>query len=311
MTQPNLSRPFTIIFSIVGFAVLLVIAVGLLLQSGPGPGGESVATQPTSVAPDDAAEAGTIAAVWQWQSMADATAKGDEKNSTETIPFNADALYDAFQNVRIDENGDVILDNQALEALNRTLQYGVVELSDQNLANLQELIKIGVPGKAGEQTADIVVDYYRYLEAEDEYNAIYEQPGSVAEMSTDAYAQQYEELKALRALYLGQEVAAQLFETADASARYMFEAQRLEADASLTGEEKAQRLEALNDRLTDETVAVDNWRKRYDAFLAEKRLIIDAGLAEQEKKAQVEQLMQQHFSASELEKVRHLQLGTI
>jgi hypothetical protein len=311
MKQPSLNKPFTIIFSIVGLAVLLVIVVGLFLKSAPEPGNEFAAAEPGAGIPDNTAEAGTIGAVWQRQSVADATEEVNQTTSNETIPFNADALYDALQNVRIDENGDVILDNQALEALNSTLQYGEVELSDRNLANLQELIKIGVPGKAGEQTADIVVDYYRYLGAEDEFNAMYEQPSAAADMSTDAYAQQYEELKALRAMYLGQDVAEQLFETADASARYMFEAQKLEADASLTDDEKAERLQTLNDRLTDETVPVDNWRERYDAFLAEKRRIIDAGLAEQEKSAQVEQLMQQHFSASELKKVEHLQIGTI
>jgi lipase chaperone LimK len=90
----------------------------------------------------------------------------------------------------------------------------------------------------------------------------------------------------------------------------MFEAQQLEADPTLSADDKAERLKTLNDRLTDATVPVDNWRQRYSVFLSEKQRIMDAGLADQEKKVQVQRLMQQHFSPDELAKVRYLQLDS-
>ena len=310
MTQSTASKRISIILGIVVLAVLLVIAFANFLKPSPEPGSASVATEPSSSAQNNTEKAGTVAAIWQWQTLADTAEEREQPNNMNTIPFSADALYEALQNVRIDDNGDVVLDNEALEALNRTLQYGEVELNSQNLADLQELIKVGVPGKAGEQTAEIVVDYYRYLEAEDEFNALYEQQGSPADAGNEAYAQQYEELKALRALYLGQDVAAELFATADASARYMFEAQQLEADPTLSADDKAERLKTLNDRLIDATVPVDNWRQRYSDFLLEKQRIMDAGLADQEKKVQIERLMQQHFNPDELAKVRYLQLDS-
>jgi len=310
MTQPTASKRISIILGIAVLAVLLVIAFANFLKPSPAPNSASVATKPSPGAADNTEKAGTVAAIWQWQTLADAAEEPEQPNNMNTIPFSADALYEALQNVRIDDNGDVVLDNEALEALNRSLQYGEVELNSQNLADLQELIKVGVPGKAGEQTAEIVVDYYRYLEAEDEFNALYEQQGSPADAGNEAYAQQYEELKALRALYLGQDVAAELFATADASARYMFEAQQLEADPTLSADDKAERLKTLNDRLIDATVPVDNWRQRYSHFLSEKQRIMEAGLADQEKKVQVERLMQQHFNPDELAKVRYLQLDS-
>lgn len=310
MTQSTPPKRSGIILGIVALAILLVLAVANFLKPAPEPNRAAVAAEPSPSTQNNTDKAGTVAAIWQWQTLADAAAERDPLNNMDTIPFSADALYEALQNVRIDKNGDVILDNEALEALNRTLQYGGVELNRQNLADLQELIKVGVPGKAGEQTAEIVVDYYRYLEAEDEFNALYEQQGSTADLSNDAYAQQYEELKALRTLYLGQEVAAELFATADASAYYMFEAQQLEADTTLSADDKAERQKTLNDRLTDATVPVDNWRQRYSVFLADKQRIVNAGLADQEKKAQVERLMKQHFNPDELAKVRYLQLDS-
>jgi len=310
MTQPTPPKRIGIILGIVALAILLVLAVANFLKPAPEPNSAAVATEPSPSTQNNTDKAGTVAAIWQWHTPADAAAERDPLNNMDTIPFSADALYEALQNVRIDKNGDVVLDNEALEALNRTLQYGEVELNRQNLADLQELIKVGVPGKAGEQTAEIVVDYYRYLEAEDEFNALYEQQGSTADLSNDAYAQQYEELKALRTLYLGQEVAAELFATADASAHYMFEAQQLEADSTLSADDKAERQKTLNDRLTDATVPVDNWRQRYNVFLTDKQRIMNAGLADQEKKAQVERLMKQHFNPDELAKVRYLQLDS-
>ncbi len=310
MTQSTPPKRIGIFLGIVALAILLVLAVANFLKPAPEPNRAAVAAEPSPSTQNNTDKAGTVAAIWQWQTLAGAAAERDPLNNMDTIPFSADALYEALQNVRIDKNGDVVLDNEALEALNRTLQYGEVELNRQNLADLQELIKVGVPGKAGEQTAEIVVDYYRYLEAEDEFNALYEQQGSTADLGNDAYAQQYEELKALRTLYLGQEVAAELFATADASAYYMFEAQQLEADTTLSADDKAERQKTLNDRLTDATVPVDNWRQRYSVFLADKQRIVNAGLADQEKKAQVERLMKQHFNPDELAKVRYLQLDS-
>jgi hypothetical protein len=310
MTKLAPSKGITIILGIVVLAIVLVIAFANFLKPSPEPISASVATELSTGAQDNTEKAGTVAAIWQWQTLADPAEEPEPQNNMNAIPFSADALYEALQNVRIDENGDVILDNEALEALNRTLQFGEVGLNSQNLADLQELIKVGVPGKTGEQTAKIVVDYYRYLEAEDEFNTLYEHQGSQADVSNDTYAQQYEELKALRALYLGQDVAAELFATADASARYMFEAQQLEADPTLSADDKAERLKTLNDQLTDATVPVDNWRQRYSTFITEKQRIIEAGLADPEKKVQIERLMQQHFNSDELAKVQYLQLDS-
>ncbi|HTN35415.1 MAG TPA: lipase secretion chaperone [Marinobacter sp.] len=309
MTQPAPFKRIAMLLSLVVLAVVLVLVFAGYLKPTQELAGTSVDDEPVPTTNTHNTKiTGTVAAIWQWQAPEDALAEPGEPTTADAIPFSADALYEAFQNVRIDENGDVILDNEALEALNQTLHYGQMELSSQNLADLQELIKVGVPGKAGEQTAKIVVDYYRYLGAENEFNTLYEQQDSPVDMSSDAYTRQYEELTALRALYLGQDVATSLFATADASARYMFDVQRVEADSTLTADEKAARLEEINNRLTDATVPVTNWRERYSTFLTEKQRLMDAGLDEQEKKVQLENLMHQHFDPDELAKVRYLQL---
>jgi len=199
----------------------------------------------------------------------------------------------------------VVVDNRALEALNDTFDYGAVELSEQNLALLEELIQIGLPGKAGEQTARIVRDYYHYLEAREAFNAMYE-----GNENADA-ERQYQELQALRGMYMGQNVAERLFAQSDANARYMFEVRDIEADTTLSAEEKAARLSELNEQLQAHTVPVENWRERFADFQAEKQRILEAGLSEQEKRVQVKALMRQHFQPDELEQISYLGIDEI
>lgn len=289
--------------------LILYLGYGWPGNTAPEP---STLTSPAASRPAPAPESpdsGTVAAAWQWP---DDPADSDETAiaTEDDIPFNADGLYEALQNVRIDANGDVILDAEALNALNRTLQHGAVELSEQNLADLRELIQVGLPGKAGEQTARVVTDYYQYLGAQEEFNDMYETHPTEATDVAD-FERQYEELQALRKLYLGKEVAEQLFAEADAGARYMLDVRKIESDPGLTEEEKARELEALNTRLQNDTIAVDNLSERRAGFQEERQRILDAGLSEAEKQAQVKALLEQHFEPAEREKIRHLGLDDL
>lgn len=315
-TAANRKHPLRILaWAGAGIACLLLI----LYLGTSWPGKASREPSPTATTstprPDPApapAEPGTLASAWQWpdDNTGSTTADGTAVAAADSIPFSADGLYEALQNVRIDANGDVILDGEALNALNRTLRHGAVELSEQNLADLRELIRVGLPGKAGEQTARVVTDYYQYLGAEEEFNDMYE-TNSGEPADPEVFQRQYEELQALRELYLGEEVAKQLFAEADAGVRYMLDVRRIESDPALTDEEKTRELEALNTRLQNETIAVDNWNERRASFQEERQRILDAGLSEAEKQAQVKALLEQHFEPEEREKIRHLGLDDL
>jgi lipase chaperone LimK len=219
-------------------------------------------------------------------------------------------LFEALGTIRIDSNNDIVLDHDALIALNQTLNFGETPLSDRDLDILQDLIRVALPGKAGEQTAKTVADYYQYLQAERAFHKTYEAPeGMPSDLSS--LEQQYEELQALRELYLGQDTADRLFATADAGAHFMLQAKKVEADPSLSPEQKEQKMQALNAQLMDKTVPVTNWSDRYSAFQIEKKRIAGAQLPEGEKQAQVDALMRRHFTNEELAKVRHLDIGRI
>lgn len=245
----------------------------------------------------------TIATEWQWETFPNSRPGARDQDvapSESTAPFDVTVIYEALQLVRVDENDDVVLDDTALKALNETLDYSDIALNAAELEELQELIRIGLPGKAGEQTARVVGDYYRFLGAKEEFEAVYEVQGDRHHES------EYEELVSLRELYLGREVAQQLFAEEDKDARYMLAAMQLEADDSLTQEERSRQIRELAAQ-RDQTNDSPNWDRRYAAFEQQKQYIVDAGLSETEQAKQIEQLLAEHFSGEELATAKALE----
>ncbi|MEX1034008.1 MAG: lipase secretion chaperone [Cellvibrionaceae bacterium] len=241
----------------------------------------------------------TIATEWQWESVGNREAPTTEQaaSSQATALFDITYIYDALRTVRLDDNGEVMLDDIALRSLDEALDHGNLELTSADLEELQELIRAGLPGEAGEQTAKIVGDYYRFLQAKKEFNAVYTAPG----IEND-YESEYEELRALRDLYLGRDVANQLFAETDRDARFMIRSMQLEADSSLSPEER----QARQRKLAEDHYRPDipRWEQRYSAFQKEKQHILDAGLTEEQQQEQIEQLLNSHFDTEEIAAVK-------
>ena len=77
----------------------------------------------------------TIANAWDWQALA-AVEKQQQSQANKqesTAAFDVAIIYDKLQDVRMNEMGDVILDDKALKALDETLAYSGLELSDADV----------------------------------------------------------------------------------------------------------------------------------------------------------------------------------
>jgi len=199
----------------------------------------------------------TIATKWQWQKIENRDTTANIDNDV-TLPFTPQSVHDALQAVKIDENGNVILDHFALVSLDEALERIYKKLDGESLNELLDLINQALPGPAGEQTAKLVSDYSRFLGAKDEFAQVYEgidDPSikqSVATIESDQAL--YAELQALREVHLGSDVAQSLFEVSDANAQYMFESLKLSLNESLSAQERAARqteLESLFEQLTE------------------------------------------------------------
>jgi lipase chaperone LimK len=248
----------------------------------------------------------TIATVWQWN---------DSVKTKEEYPlpaFSEAAVFNALHRVRLDYQGNVILDHEALIALNATLDDSRLQLDQQALNELQIIIRQGLPGSAGEVVANIVANYYNYLEASKEFNAIYETDSSniqAIDNTADEHEENYRELIVLRELYLGSEIAAKLFSTTNANANYMFDTYRVEHNMDLSDDEKQQLFTEILNRHTEQTINVSNWQERYSTFQSAKQVITVSSISDEEKEIQLTELMNQHFNPEELSHVHHFELN--
>ncbi|RBP50682.1 lipase secretion chaperone [Arenicella xantha] len=250
--------------TIIAVSVALLLLVGIVVVQK----NSSVPTYPPQRSADRISEntlsattqqsvADNIGSAWRWDKVGVSGNTADAAADQSSRPFTPKSVYDALQAVKLDDNGDVVLDHDALLSLDEALERIYNRLDQASATELQELIKSALPGKAGEQTAELVDDYRQFLRAKEEFSQMYENTanahGEPTLQSLTSDQQLYSELQALREVYLGSETTKQLFQVSDANAEYMFESLKLGVDPSLSSEQIAARQQELQDRLKDQT----------------------------------------------------------
>jgi len=258
-----MNKKIVIVLSLIGVAI---VASGFLIKQSTS---ENAATRESSTVsattpavesetnPASSKEVTTLATQWRWQSTEQAKKKAELSTGSETLLFTPQSVHDALQAVKVDQNGDIILDHDALISLDEALERIYNRLDGESLLDLQDLIENALPGKVGQQTAKLVGDYQSFLQAKEEFSLIHESAGrpysepTVASIQSDQAL--YDELKSLRELHLGRDTAGSLFEVSDANAEYFFDSLLLETDSSLTPEQKAQRRQEIQARLNELT----------------------------------------------------------
>lgn len=273
----------------------------------------------------------TIGNAWQWNINKDGASDNEidtsstnveadiapTQNSTDSaaLPFTQQSVYDALQAVRLDAGGNIVLDHDALISLDEALERIYSRLDTDSLAALQALIIQSLPGIAGEQTAQIVNDYAHFLVAKDEFSELNENTlpegneQTLESLNNDQLL--YGELKSLREIYLGKEATDQLFVISDANAHFMFESLKLDADQTLTIEDKQQKLQEIEATHTEQSINITNWTERYADFLNRKNTIVEAAVSDDDKRNQLTELLQQLFDEDERSRILHLELDNI
>ncbi|MVF13067.1 lipase chaperone [Ketobacter sp. MCCC 1A13808] len=254
----------------------------------------------------------TVDDVWQWEpfeeNLADPKGVGEvaEDQPQLNVTFDIQSIQNGLKTVKIDQYGDVVVNPDALNALNEVFRSGSVLLDDDAMTELQRLIRMGLAGAAGEQVATIVGNFNDYLRAKKEmYELMASSGGEVDHRAL------LDEQAALQELYMGKEVADKLFTAEDASARYMMESMVMAKDKTISDEERAARQEELREQYEGAQYGIENWASRYSTFKQEKQSIINSGLSQQDIKQQVQRLARSHFTQQELERISHMNLGGV
>ncbi|MGI1680251.1 MAG: hypothetical protein K6L75_16035 [Cellvibrionaceae bacterium] len=209
-----------------------------------------------------------IARQWQWENFIDnKPAANTDREKTEEdqsplegeVPYDVVQIYNLLQSITLDENGGLVPDQTAKQALENGFMSLGSDLSSESMSELQDLIRIGLPGEAGEQAALILENYFQFRLAEEEFNQQMENPLPLAEpgqmVEQLSAVDQHEKLVQLRRGFLGDEIADQLFAVEDTQAQHMFAAIKIQQNADLTDEDKQKQLAILqaelNNRLVD------------------------------------------------------------
>ena len=258
----------------------------------------------------------TIGSKWQWRESAKNTVKAQTKtDDTTSLPFTAESVHRALQAVKLDSDGNIILDHDTLISLDEALERIHNRLDSESLNALQELIKESLPGIAGEQTAKLVGDYFQFLEAKEEFSQINETMADTQDEGTlesiEVNQALYAELQVLRETHIGYEATNSLFRVSDANALYMFESMKLESDDSLTQDEKNNRRKEIKAKHIEQSINITDWPSRYQAFMIDKNNVIAASISEEEKRKQLKALLKQHFVSDELKRIEYLRLDQI
>ena len=266
----------------------------------------SAAAKPT-LATD--AERNTVAAHWDWSKFKTAheSIEGAEPVSAiEGTRFDVADIYLTLQRIKLDESGNLILDQVVLQALNNALLYADIDWTEEKLQSFQQIVQDGLPMAAGEQAVQIIGDYFHYLQARQEWFELTGNPPSAADSMAG-----FETLMALRRTYLGDDVANRLFAQEEAEARYMMQSMELAANRQLSAEERRQQQQSLYQQFANRAPDIPDWDARYQQFVADRSIILESGLGEEESRHQLKELMTQHFSLSEQAQAYHLQLDQL
>jgi lipase chaperone LimK len=234
----------------------------------------------------------TIAHTWQWENFANTKPASDAGGNSEVakprpagevVPSDAVGPYRILQSMKLDENGRLVADQTVKDALERGFEDLGPNLTPAAMSELQKVLRTGLPGRAGEEAALLLENYYRYRLAEAEFNG---QP--VNQLSATDH---YEELVHLRRSYIGAETADKLFAAEDINGRHMMAAIAIQSNVNLTAEEKQAQQEALQEKLNDRLLA--------------------QGLLEPEEAAaeRVQRLREQGASSTEIYSTREAMLG--
>lgn len=308
-------KKYSFLLAIISVCLLIAVIVTVLGNDAT-ESGKIITNNTMSQSDHLKKHASTIATTWQWSKINDDTKQAiTTANNEKSLPFTAKFVYEALKAVKLDDDGNVIHDHDALLSLDEAILRIQSKLNTESLGILQGLIKDGLPGKAGEQTAKIVGDYYFYLEAKDEFSRTSE---ALADQSVHATVSAvendellYSELQALRDVHLGNDVSSGLFRVTDADAQYMFESMKLDLVQGLSEEEINQKRLEIKEQHIQRSVNISDWPDRYRTFQDAKQNILSASLDEEEKQKQVTQLLRSYFSADELKRITHLSLDQL
>ncbi len=166
----------------------------------------------------------------------------------------ADAMGATLSAARLFElgfAGGLVIDRDTRASIEALLNSMPEELSEKDLARLERTLREGLPKEDAEKALKLVRDYRGYTKDVRDEMLPKGIPNSLEESMTF-----FDQMDAVRRRYFDDATANALFGPYDGYARITMEAMFVQQDATLTPEQKNQRLDALRAKLPPEEKAL-------------------------------------------------------
>lgn len=153
-------------------------------------------------------------------------------------------LYDLLLSLHFSGEGEVVIDRNTRAILQEMYAQVGAAADEQRMESLRALLAGALPEAAVKQLLDLLQNYSAYRQAALDL----ERTNTDVNASGEANPlENYDQLKALRRSYLGDEAASGMFSEEETQLPYMVEAMAVARDTSLSEEERTQKLAALQD----------------------------------------------------------------
>ena len=176
----------------------------------------------------------------QWRQPQSVSVKYPLLISKHHWPFDYELVELALQEVKLDEEGALLIDADTADVLLRAVAELPVDMDENILQRVMFLTTKGLPGPAGEQLALVLRNFFRYQQASTEISGL--DNVTVGEVRSEHLFQQD---VALKELYMGKEITAGLFGHKHLVRSYLFSRRKVNENSDLTRQQKKQRLAEL------------------------------------------------------------------
>lgn len=260
------------------------------------------------------------------------------------VPSNVVAIYRILQSIKLDDNGRVVPDQTMKQALEEGFDDLGPNLSTEAMSELQKSIRTGLAGQAGEEAAQILENYYRFrlTEMEFEGQPVNQSPADhyeklvqlrrsylgaetaeklfevedtngrhmLAAIAIQTNANLTDEEKQAQQAVMQEKLNDRLLALGLAEPEEVAEekVQRLREQGASNADIYATRKALLSAESARDLAAADReeaaWQSRFNGFWQARRYVMQAGLDEAERERQIDQLLEQYFSAEERERAR-------
>lgn len=179
----------------------------------------------------------------EWRSSSSILKSSSKHISPQDWQFDYEATERTLFKIKLKKNGELLLNAHTAKILEQAVSELPLGMTKEALQRVQLLVAKGLPGKAGQQLASILIKFYHFQQASST-----ECPAFNPTLNKYDKARSFQQTVLRQECYLGKTLSQQLFGQKNALTHYLYARQHINEDSTLRPAQKQQQLMELKDR---------------------------------------------------------------